>query len=79
MTRVSPAARAFLARQTKRSNPNGGGQGVGGDSNNLWPDGNYRKFPPNARPKRDKGGASHRKRGPYRGKPPFDSWPQRKV
>ena len=65
-------------RALRRNNPGGGGQGVGGEENNRWPDGDFHKFPPTARPKRDKG-KSFRKRGPYKGLPPFDTYPERRV
>ena len=65
-------------RALKRTAPGGGGQGVGGEENNVWPDGDPRRRR-KLRPRRDREGTSHRKRGPYRGLPPFDTYPERRV
>ena len=51
-----------------RSAPGGGGQGVGGDENNIWPDGDPRNRPRRAR------------RAPWRQrKPSFDQSPYRRA
>lgn len=65
-------------RALSRNAPGGGGQGVGGEENNVWPDSDPRKRR-KVRPRRDRKGDGYYHRGPYRGLPPFDTYPERRV